>query len=115
MDGRAVFTGDRVRADSGCAWRHLPSSFGVTAPTAHRWFTIWTDAGGDAWGGAALRATWTASPIVHLVSHRLQCLGRDRSFSPSRLANQTKVNSRKLAAPLQTMPNSHVRTRLQRT
>lgn len=28
-----------------CAWRMLPSSFGVTVPTAHRRFTVWTEAG----------------------------------------------------------------------
>jgi len=27
------------------AWRHLPPSFGVTVPTAHRRFTEWTKAG----------------------------------------------------------------------
>lgn len=30
---------------SGCAWRMLPPSFGVTVPTAHRRFTVWTNAG----------------------------------------------------------------------
>ena len=30
---------------SGCAWRHLPPSFGVTVPTAHRRFTTWVAAG----------------------------------------------------------------------
>ena len=30
---------------SGCAWRHLPPSFGVTVPTAHRRFTTWAAAG----------------------------------------------------------------------
>jgi hypothetical protein len=30
---------------SGCAWRYLPPSFGVTAATAHRRFTDWTKAG----------------------------------------------------------------------
>jgi transposase len=29
----------------GCAWRHLPPSFGVTVPTAHRRFTGWVAAG----------------------------------------------------------------------
>jgi transposase len=30
---------------SGCAWRHLPPSFGVSVPAAHRRFTAWTRAG----------------------------------------------------------------------
>ncbi|GAA0259422.1 hypothetical protein GCM10010492_70470 [Saccharothrix mutabilis subsp. mutabilis] len=29
---------------SGCTWRDLPPSFGVTVPTAHRRFTEWTRA-----------------------------------------------------------------------
>ncbi|WP_461120380.1 integrase core domain-containing protein [Saccharothrix stipae] len=29
---------------SGCGWRELPPSFGVTVPTAHRRFTEWTKA-----------------------------------------------------------------------
>ncbi|GAA0636433.1 hypothetical protein GCM10010174_67630 [Kutzneria viridogrisea] len=30
---------------SGCAWRDLPPSFGITGPTALRRFTNWTKAG----------------------------------------------------------------------
>lgn len=30
---------------SGCAWRHLPETFGVSLATAHRRFTAWTRAG----------------------------------------------------------------------
>src|SRR5690606_12222829 len=30
---------------SGCAWRHLPPSFGVSVPTAHRRVTTWARAG----------------------------------------------------------------------
>jgi len=44
-DARAVFTAIVFVLTSGCAWRHLPPSFGVTVPTAHRWFVRWTDAG----------------------------------------------------------------------
>lgn len=33
---------------SGCAWRHLPPSFGVTVPTAHQRLSVWTEAG--LWG-----------------------------------------------------------------
>ena len=30
---------------SGCAWRYLPESFGVSPATAHRRFTAWTEVG----------------------------------------------------------------------
>ncbi|UJB40924.1 transposase [Streptomyces sp. A1-5] len=30
---------------SGCAWRHLPPTFGTSPATAHRRFTVWTEAG----------------------------------------------------------------------
>ena len=45
VDDRAVFTAIVFVLTSGCAWRHLPPSFGVTVPTAHRRFTEWTRAG----------------------------------------------------------------------
>jgi transposase len=45
VDDRAVFTAIVFVLTSGCAWRYLPSSFGVTVPTAHRRFTEWTKAG----------------------------------------------------------------------
>lgn len=45
VDDRAVFTAIVFVLTSGCAWRHLPPSFGVTVPTAHRRFTEWTTAG----------------------------------------------------------------------
>jgi transposase len=45
IDDRAVFTAIVFVLTSGCAWRHLPPSFGVSAPTAHRRFTAWTEAG----------------------------------------------------------------------
>ena len=44
-DDRAVFTAVVFVISSGCAWRHLPPSFGVSVPTAHRRFTAWTEAG----------------------------------------------------------------------
>ena len=44
-DDRAVFTAIVFVLTSGCAWRHLPPSFGVSMPTAHRRFTAWTEAG----------------------------------------------------------------------
>jgi transposase len=45
VDDRAVFTAIVFVLTSGCAWRHLPPSFGVTVPTAHRRFGEWTSAG----------------------------------------------------------------------
>jgi transposase len=45
VDDRAVFTSIVFVLTSGCAWRYLPPSFGVTVPTAHRRFTEWTRAG----------------------------------------------------------------------
>lgn len=44
-DQRAVFTAVVFVLTSGCAWRLLPPSFGVSVPTAHRRFTAWTRAG----------------------------------------------------------------------
>ncbi len=44
-DQRAVFTAVVYVLTSGCAWRMLPASFGVSVPTAHRRFTVWTNAG----------------------------------------------------------------------
>ncbi|WP_198037200.1 IS5 family transposase [Nocardia sp. BMG51109] len=45
VDQRVVFTAVVYVLTSGCAWRMLPSSFGVSVPTAHRRFTVWTEAG----------------------------------------------------------------------
>jgi transposase len=45
VDDRAVVTAIVFMLTSGCAWRYLPPSFGVTVPTAHRRFTDWTKAG----------------------------------------------------------------------
>lgn len=42
---RAVFTAIVYVLTSGCSWRDLPPTFGVTVPTAHRRFTDWTKAG----------------------------------------------------------------------
>ncbi|TLW91683.1 transposase [Saccharomonospora piscinae] len=44
VDNRAVFTPIGFVLTSGCAWRRLSPSFGVTEPTAHRRFTEWTAA-----------------------------------------------------------------------
>jgi transposase len=45
VDDRVVFTAIVFVLTSGCAWRMLPPSFGVTMPTAHRRFAEWTKAG----------------------------------------------------------------------
>ncbi|MFJ8774643.1 transposase [Streptomyces microflavus] len=45
VDERAVFTAVVYVLTSGCAWRFLPDSFGVSPATAHRRFTVWTEAG----------------------------------------------------------------------
>jgi transposase len=44
-DERAVFTAVVYVLTSGCAWRHLPETFGVSPATAHRRFSVWTEAG----------------------------------------------------------------------
>lgn len=45
VDERAVFTAVVYVLTSGCAWRYLPDSFGVSPATAHRRFSVWTEAG----------------------------------------------------------------------
>ncbi|WP_407560850.1 IS5 family transposase [Streptomyces sp. 184] len=45
VDERAVFTAVVYVLTSGCAWRHLPETFGVSPATAHRRFAAWTEAG----------------------------------------------------------------------
>lgn len=45
VDQRAVFTAVVFVLTSDCAWRQLPSSFGVSPPTAHRRFQAWTRVG----------------------------------------------------------------------
>ncbi|SDG11441.1 Putative transposase of IS4/5 family [Lentzea fradiae] len=45
VSNRSVFTAIVFVLSSGCAWRHLPASFGVTVPTVHRRFQEWTDLG----------------------------------------------------------------------
>lgn len=40
-----MFTAVVYVLTSGCAWRYLPESFGVSPATAHRRFTVWTEAG----------------------------------------------------------------------
>lgn len=45
MDERAVFTAVVYVLTSGCAWRHLPETFGVSPATVHRRFSAWTEDG----------------------------------------------------------------------
>jgi transposase len=45
VDERALFTAVVYVLTSGCAWRYLPESFGVSPATAHRRFDVWTEAG----------------------------------------------------------------------
>jgi len=45
VDDRSVFTAIVFVLTSGCQWRLLPPSSGVTEPTAHRRFIDWTKAG----------------------------------------------------------------------
>ncbi|MEV5429265.1 IS5 family transposase [Streptomyces sp. NPDC052701] len=45
VDERAAFTAVVYVLTSGCAWRHLPETFGVSPATAHRRFALWTEAG----------------------------------------------------------------------
>lgn len=40
-----MFTAVVYVLTSGCAWRFLPDSFGVSPATAHRRFAVWTEAG----------------------------------------------------------------------
>ncbi|MFD8993914.1 transposase [Streptomyces abikoensis] len=44
-DEQAVFTAVVYVLTSGRAWRHLPPTFGTSPATAHRRFTVWTEAG----------------------------------------------------------------------
>ncbi|WP_405435243.1 transposase [Streptomyces avidinii] len=76
-DERAVFTAVLYALTSGCAWRHLPPTFGTSPATAHRRFTVWTEAGlwrrlhravlGEL--GARGEVNWI-SPIVDAASVR---------------------------------------------
>ncbi|WP_078988844.1 transposase [Streptomyces sp. WM6372] len=67
-DERAVFTAVVYALTSGCAWRHLPPTFGTSPATAHRRFTVWTAAGrpvasaapgGRCWSNSGPGARWT--------------------------------------------------------
>ncbi|MEV0321265.1 transposase [Streptomyces sp. NPDC050658] len=41
-DERAVFTAVVFALTGDCAWRQIPSAFGVPPATAHRRYTAWT-------------------------------------------------------------------------
>ncbi|MFB9573046.1 transposase [Streptomyces yanii] len=92
---------------SGCAWRHLPPTFGTSPATAHRRFTVWTEAG--LWRrlhravldelGARGEVDWT-SAIVDAASVRAKKggiadraePGRSRScFGTARMSPYAKV------------------------
>lgn len=45
IDHRAVRTPVVYVLTSGCAWRYLPPTFGVSPATAHRRFSTWTASG----------------------------------------------------------------------
>jgi transposase len=45
IDDRRVFGAIVFVLTTGCAWRHLPPTFGVSHQTAHRRFTEWSEAG----------------------------------------------------------------------
>ncbi|MGW0480555.1 transposase [Nonomuraea sp. NPDC003214] len=74
-DARTVMTAVVYVVTSGCAWQHLPAAFGVTVPTAHRWFTRWTRAGlwqrlCEATAGDPALADWTRA-IRYCASSRV--------------------------------------------
>ena len=83
LDERVVFTAVVYVLTSGCAWRYLPETFGVSPATAHRRFTAWTEAG--LWRrlhravldelGAQAEIDWT-SAIVEAASVRAKRGGR---------------------------------------
>ncbi|WP_405981996.1 IS5 family transposase [Streptomyces sp. NBC_00158] len=88
-DERAVFTAVVYVLTTGCAWRHLPPTFGTSPATAHRRFTIWTEAG--LWRrlhraeldelGARGKVDWT-SAIVDAASVRAKKGGSQTGSNP---------------------------------
>ncbi|WP_445519481.1 transposase [Streptomyces sp. NEAU-174] len=79
VTNRAVFTAVAFALTRGCAWRHLPPTFGTSPATAYRRFTVWTEAG--LWRrphravldelGARGEVDWT-SAVVDAASLRAQ-------------------------------------------
>nr|AIU93581.1 hypothetical protein LRS1606.147 [Rhodococcus sp. NS1] len=72
VDDCAVFTAVMFLLMSTCAQRHLPPSFGVTVPTAHRRFA----AGGTGVFQNVLRA------ILELPGGSTSSTGQQRSWTP---------------------------------
>ncbi|MFJ4695470.1 IS5 family transposase [Streptomyces sp. NPDC088766] len=107
VDERAVFTAVVYVLTSGCAWRHLPETFGVSPATAHRRFSAWTKDG--LWRrlhqavldelGARGEVDWT-SAIVDAASVRAKkgsLTGRnpvDRDKKGSKLVDRDKKGSK---------------------
>lgn len=77
LSERAVFTAVVYVLTSGCSWRLLPDTFGVSPATAHRRFTVWSNSG--LWHaldraaaetlGLGSEAGWVAA-IVHTANLR---------------------------------------------
>lgn len=77
LSERAVFTAVVYVLTSGCSWRLLPDTFGVSPATAHRRFTVWSNSG--LWHaldraaaetlGLGSEAGWVAA-IVHAANLR---------------------------------------------
>lgn len=104
-DERAVFTAVVYVLTTGCAWRHLPPTFGTSPATAHRRFTIWTEAG--LWRrlhraeldelGARGKVDWT-SAIVDAASVRAKRGITDR-LEPGRSRQEGQQAARTVRRP----------------
>ncbi|MFB7500209.1 transposase [Streptomyces sp. NPDC056161] len=105
-DERAVFTAVVYVLTSGCAWRHLPETFGVSPATAHRRFTVWSRAG--LWRrlhravldelGARGRLDW-ASAIVDAASVRAKKGGHVDRAEPGRPRQEGQQAARAVRGP----------------
>ncbi|WP_411090106.1 transposase [Streptomyces sp. 061-3] len=91
---------------SGCAWRYLPESFGISPATAHRRFTVWTEAG--LWRrlhravldelGARGELDWT-SAIVDAASMRAKRGGLAGRPKPGRSGQEGQQAARAVRGP----------------
>ncbi|GGV22103.1 hypothetical protein GCM10010260_72900 [Streptomyces filipinensis] len=105
LDERAVFTAVVYVVTTGCAWRHLPETFGVSPAAAHRRFTAWTKAG--LWRplhravldelGARGELDW-ASVIVDAASVRAKWGGAGRA-EPCRPRQEAQQTARAVRGP----------------
>ncbi|WP_436841969.1 transposase [Streptomyces bobili] len=106
-DERALFTAVVYALTSGCAWRHLPPTFGTSPATAHRRFTVGTEAG--LWRrlhravldelGARGEVNWT-SAIVDAASVRAKRGIADRAEpARSRQEGQQAARAGRLPRP----------------